>query len=197
MGLHGDAAGIEGLPLQLLIVAIVMGITVPVVYAGLDAYDHGQVARRVEGEVLRLAHAAQQYAVAGGGAETLELDFRGGSFTSVLYVWIGDRPGGAFPNVRRYRLEGGARREDPRPRSGDVRNPLGGPRRFRRRERGLSDRLDLDEGRDEPRGSPPPRRLRLLLPRAAEPGPERRAPVHRGSGGRVLRRGGPESGGER
>ena len=106
MGLHGDAAGIEGLPLQLLIVAIVMGITVPVVYAGLDAYDHGQVARRVEGEVLRLTHAAQQYAVAGGGAETLELDFRGGSFTSVLYVWIGDRPGGAFPNVVRYRIAG-------------------------------------------------------------------------------------------
>ena len=91
MGLREDAAGIEGLPLQLLIVVVILGITVPVVYAGLDAYDHGQVRIRVEGEVLRLTRAAQQYAVAGGGAETLEVDLRGGTFASLMYVWIGDR----------------------------------------------------------------------------------------------------------
>jgi len=104
--MRSDGAGIEGLPLQLLIVAIVMGITVPVVYAGLDAYDHGQVQRRIEGELLRLTHAAQQYSIAGGGAETLALDLRGGSFTSLEYVWIGDRPGGPFTNVVRYRISG-------------------------------------------------------------------------------------------
>ena len=60
MGLPRDEGGIEGLPLQLLIVAIVAGITAPIVYAGLGAYDHGQVASRVEGEVLRLTRAAQQ-----------------------------------------------------------------------------------------------------------------------------------------
>jgi hypothetical protein len=106
MGLPRDEGGIEGLPLQLLIVAIVAGITAPIVYAGLGAYDHGQVASRVEGEVLRLTRAAQQYAVAGGGAETLTLDFRGGLFVSVEYVWIGDRPGGSFANVVRYRISG-------------------------------------------------------------------------------------------
>jgi len=106
MSMRSDGAGIEGLPLQLLIVAIVMGITVPVVYAGLDAYDHGQVQRRIEGELLRLTHAAQQYSIAGGGAETLALDLRGGSFTSLEYVWIGDTPGGPFANVVRYRISG-------------------------------------------------------------------------------------------
>src|SRR3989449_10815561 len=106
MGVHADAGGIEGLPLQLLIVVIVAGITAPVVYAGLDAYDRGQVDTRVQGEVLRLTRAAQQYAIAGGGAETLTLDFRGGLFVSVTYVWIGDRPGGSFANVVRYRISG-------------------------------------------------------------------------------------------
>ncbi len=106
MGLRGDAAAIEGLPLQLVIVAIVAGITAPAVYAGLDAYDHGQVTVRVHGEVLRLTRAAQQYAIAGGGSETLELDFRGGLMASVLYVEIGDRPGGPLGNVVRYRIGG-------------------------------------------------------------------------------------------
>ena len=36
MRLRGDAAGIEGLPLQLMIVAVVAGLTAPGVYAGLD-----------------------------------------------------------------------------------------------------------------------------------------------------------------
>src|SRR5438309_1199333 len=72
----------------------------------LRAYDRKRVASRVEGEVLRLTRAAQQYAVAGGGAETLTLDFRGGLFASVEYVWIGDRPGGSFANVVRYRISG-------------------------------------------------------------------------------------------
>lgn len=106
MGLRSDGAGIEGLPLQLLIVAIVAGITAPVVYAGLDAYDRGQVGSRIQGEVLRLTRAAQQYAVAGGGAETITLDFRGGLFVSVQYVRIGDQAGGTFANVVRYRVGG-------------------------------------------------------------------------------------------
>jgi len=98
MGVRADGA--------LLIVVIVAGITAPVVYAGLDAYDHGQVDTRVRGEVLRLTRAAQQYAVAGGGAETLTLDLRGGLFVSVLYVHVGDRPGGPLANVVRYRIGG-------------------------------------------------------------------------------------------
>jgi len=106
MRLRGDAAGIEGLPLQLMIVAVVAGLTAPVVYAGLDAYDPGQLETRVRGEVLRLTRAAQQYAIAGGGAETLALDFRGGLFTSIEYVAIGDRPGGPLANVVRYRIGG-------------------------------------------------------------------------------------------
>jgi hypothetical protein len=110
MGPSGDVRGIEGFPLQLLIVAIVAAITAPVVYAGLETYDRGQVESRVRGEVLRLTRAAQQYLVAGGGAETLALDFRGGFIVSVQYVWIGDRVGGAYGNAVRYRIGGGSER---------------------------------------------------------------------------------------
>ncbi len=106
MSLRGDRRGIEGLPLQLLIVAVVAGITAPVVYAGLATYDRGQVESRVRGEVLRLTRAAQQYLIAGGGAETLSLDLRGGTFTSVLYVTIGDAVGGPLASTVRYRLSG-------------------------------------------------------------------------------------------
>ncbi len=108
MVLRGDAAGIEGLPLQLLIVAVVAGITAPVVYAGLATYDRGQVESRVRGEILRLTRAAQQYLIAGGGAETLGLDLEGGTFTSVLYVTVGDVVGGPFASTVRYRLSGDA-----------------------------------------------------------------------------------------
>jgi len=106
MALHRDAAGIEGMPLQLLIVAIVAGITVPVVYAGLDAYDRGQVETRVRGEAFRLMRVAQQYSVAGGGAETLQVDLRGGAFVPLLYLRIGDHGGGPYANVVRYRIGG-------------------------------------------------------------------------------------------
>src|SRR5437899_10405324 len=110
MGLSLDQGGIEGLPLQLMIAVSVAGITAPLVYAGLDAYDRGEVARRVEGEVLRLTRAAQQYAVAGGGGETFVLDFHNGLFVSVLYVWIGDGAGGPFANVAPDRTGGGGDR---------------------------------------------------------------------------------------
>ena len=106
MGRVADRRGIEGLPLQLMIVAIVAGITAPVVYAGLDAYDRGQVESRVRGELTRLARAAQQYRLAGGGAETLHLDLRGGYFVPLEWVVIGDRPGGPFQNIVRYRVGG-------------------------------------------------------------------------------------------
>src|SRR5438445_12144161 len=93
MGLSRDQGGIEGLPLQLLIVAIVAGITAPLVYAGLDAYDRGEVARRVEGEVLRPTRAAQQYAVAGGGGEASVLEYHIGLSLSAPYRWRGGGAG--------------------------------------------------------------------------------------------------------
>jgi len=109
MGLLRDRRGIEGLPLQLLIVAIVAGITAPMVYAGLDAYDRGQVESRVRGELMRLVRAAQQYRIAGGGSETLELDLRGGYFVPVERVLIGDEAGGPFQSAIRYRVGGDER----------------------------------------------------------------------------------------
>ncbi len=104
-----DRRGIEGLPLQLLIVAVVAGITAPAVYAGLDAYDRGQVDSRVRGELLRLTRAAQQYVLAGGGSETLRLDLRGGFLTPVDGVVIGDRADGPRRSVVGYRIDGDER----------------------------------------------------------------------------------------
>lgn len=101
-----DRRGIEGLPLQLLIVAVVAGITAPAVYAGLDVYDRGQVESRVRGELLRLTGAAQQYRIAGGGSETLDLDLRGGYFTAMERVAIGDRAGSPLQSTVRYRIGG-------------------------------------------------------------------------------------------
>ncbi len=104
-----DRRGVEGLPLQLLIVAIVAGITAPAVYAGLDAYDRGQVESRVRAELLRLTRAAQQYRIAGGGSETLDLDLRGGFFTAMEYAMIGDRAGSPLQSTVRYRVGGDER----------------------------------------------------------------------------------------
>ncbi len=101
-----DRQGMEGVPLQLLIVAIVAGITAPAVYAGLDAYDRGQVESRVRGELLRLTRAAQQYRIAGGGSETLTLDLRSGTFTAMEEVAIGDRAGSPLASTVRYRVGG-------------------------------------------------------------------------------------------
>ncbi len=104
-----DRRGIEGLPLQILIVAVVAGITAPAVYAGLDSYDRGQLESRVRGELLRLTGAAQQYRIAGGGSETLDLDLSGGYFTAMEGVEIGDRAGGPLQSTVRYSIGGDER----------------------------------------------------------------------------------------
>ena len=102
--MRGDDRGLEGLPLQLLIVMIVVGFTVPAVYAGLASSERGQLDLRVRAAVQRVVAAAQAFYLAGGGSDVVEVDLSGLLTVSVDYVVFGG-PGGNASLVR-YRLTG-------------------------------------------------------------------------------------------
>ncbi len=101
-----DACGVEGLPLQLLIVVIVIGITVPSVYAGLSASERQQLDLRVRDRIHRVVATAQAFYIAGGGADVVEVDLTGLLTVSVEYVRFGGTGGNA--SLVAFRLTGGA-----------------------------------------------------------------------------------------
>lgn len=101
-----DEKGIEGLPFKILITAIVIGLATPAVLGGLSIFDRSQVYERILGTLLNFAEVAKQYYAAGGGSEALDLDLRGGLWTRVEFVIMGDVLGGSTANVITFKLSG-------------------------------------------------------------------------------------------
>lgn len=102
--MRADANAVEGLPLQLMIMAIVVAVSVPPIFAGLAASERQHLEMRVREEAYRVIGAAQSFYIAGGGSEVLEIDLTGLLTVSVEYVRFGGNGGNA--TVAFYRLTG-------------------------------------------------------------------------------------------
>lgn len=94
------------LPFRILVAAVVVGLTVPMVFAGLSAYESQQKSVRVLQAVDAVVQIAQQFHVAGGGVEEVRMDLGGGVTARVAYVTIGDASGGPLATTVRYRISG-------------------------------------------------------------------------------------------
>ncbi|OGR08743.1 MAG: hypothetical protein A2341_17935 [Deltaproteobacteria bacterium RIFOXYB12_FULL_58_9] len=101
--------GLEGLPLQMAIVAVVMAISSPIIYGGLRAYESSALENKVASEAGAMAELAKLLYIGGpGNAQALEVDLRGGLTSNVDYLLVGDVPGGAYESCIRYRIKGQA-----------------------------------------------------------------------------------------
>jgi len=94
------------LPLRLLVSAVVVGLTAPVFVSGLSAVEAAQASERAAGAVDALVRAAQDFYLAGGGAQTMPVDLAGGVTVRVESVTIGDAPGGPRATTATYKLSG-------------------------------------------------------------------------------------------
>ncbi len=98
----------DGLPLRLLISAVVAGLTVPAILGGLGPLEADQASVRAQREIDRIVRSAQDFYLSGGGSEDLRIDLSGGFMARVESVRIGDAPGGPFAGTASYRVTGQA-----------------------------------------------------------------------------------------
>jgi|SRR5437867_1466513 len=94
------------LPLRVLVSAVVVGLTVPAILSGLSAYEAGQISVRVEQGIDVIVRAAEDFYLAGGGAQTIRVDLDGGATIHVEYVLLGDAAGGPRATTASYKLTG-------------------------------------------------------------------------------------------
>jgi len=123
-----DNCGLEGLPLQLTIVAIVLAISSPIIYNGFKAYETGKIEAQLGAEAGAIGDMAKLVYTGGvGNAQHLKVSLRGGATSHADYLLVGDNPGGPYQCCVRYRAEGSSEQsmvvKDP---NVPMRSPQGG-----------------------------------------------------------------------
>jgi len=105
--LNIDTRAVEGLPLQLIITAIVLAITILMMFGALKTYDKSKVEQEINTEIDDFASAVQLIYSSGPG-NSMVLEFRAvkGTFTGLDYIRFGDEPGSNYSSVIRYRISG-------------------------------------------------------------------------------------------
>jgi hypothetical protein len=96
--------GVEGIPLKLIIVIVIMAITIPIAFKGLESYDRFQTENNLRSELDFLsANIKQVYLNGLGNAQDVEVDLRDGMMTKIEDVKIGDSVEGIWSTIR-YKL---------------------------------------------------------------------------------------------
>ena len=111
MSLNSDSSAVEGLPLKLIITALVLSITIPASVNALQAYDRIQAEEGVQAEVEHLALSARQVYLGGSGSQrVVQFNPKGGMFYTLEWVAIGGPVGSQNTSSIFYRFEGGSTR---------------------------------------------------------------------------------------
>jgi hypothetical protein len=98
---------VEGLPLRLIIVAIVMGISIPSVLALWSNVEKQQTENAVRAELNYLMLRIGQVHRSGpGNAISVELNLRSGMMSSIEYVLVGDDLDSPWRSAIRWKLNG-------------------------------------------------------------------------------------------
>lgn len=99
-----DREGVEGIPLKLIIVVVIMAITIPATWKGLEMYDRSQTENNLRTEIEFLTtHIKQVYLNGIGNAQDVDVDFRDGMMTSIDWIKIGDSVEGVWSSIK-YKL---------------------------------------------------------------------------------------------
>ncbi len=99
-----DQNGVEGIPLQLIIILVILAITIPIIFKGLESYDRAQTEGNLRSEIEFLSLNIKQVYLNGmGNAVDVEVDFANGMMTKIEMVQIGDSLDGIYSSIR-YKL---------------------------------------------------------------------------------------------
>ena len=105
-----DTRGIEGFPLQLLIMFIVVAMVVPMTWNYLEVYSVQQTQQTIDTELNYLEAAVRDvYSMGPGNARVVEMELKGGLMSGLEYMRIGGTPNDVWSNLSsfRYKLHGG------------------------------------------------------------------------------------------
>ncbi|MEF8873652.1 MAG: hypothetical protein V5A88_03150 [Candidatus Thermoplasmatota archaeon] len=104
-GLNSDSRALEGLPLQLLIIMVVLAIGIPAVYTSVMYYDTQNMIQKVENQVEYIEEKAKMMRAYGpGNSDVITVDLEPGMFRDVQYLELGNR---TFTNLIQWKIEGG------------------------------------------------------------------------------------------
>lgn len=96
--------GVEGIPLKLIIIVLIMAISIPLIWRGFESYDRTQTENNLRSELDFLVTRVKQVYFGGvGNADSVEVNFRNGLFTKIEYIKIGDSPNAIWSSIR-YKL---------------------------------------------------------------------------------------------
>lgn len=99
-----DEKGVEGIPLKLIIVLVIVAITVPIAWKGLEGYDRVQTENNLRTELEFLSTNIKQIYLNGiGNAQDVKVDFTDGMMTKIERIEIGDTIEGISSSIR-YKL---------------------------------------------------------------------------------------------
>ncbi len=105
-----DSRGIEGFPLQLLIMFIVVAMVVPMSWNYLEVYSVQQTQQTIDTQLDYLEAAVRDvYSMGPGNVRVVEMELKGGLVSGLDYMYIGGTPNDVWSNLSsfRYRVHGG------------------------------------------------------------------------------------------
>lgn len=85
--LKRDEKGLEGMPLQLLIISVVLAVAIPAIYSSVEYYDTRRTLKNLKSEIQFIGEKAEQVFIHGNGnSEVIEVDFDDGIFEKINIV---------------------------------------------------------------------------------------------------------------
>ncbi len=97
--------GVEGIPLKLIIMVVILAITIPVIWKGLESYDRSQTENNLKNEIEFLAsHIKQIYLSGTGNARDVKVDFKDGMMSKIEWIKLGDSVDGIWSALK-YKLD--------------------------------------------------------------------------------------------
>ena len=106
-----DSEGIEGFPLQLLIMFIVVAMVVPLSWNYLEVYSTQQTQNTIDTQLNYLETVIREvHSMGPGNTRVVKMDIKGGIASDLEYMHIGGTPNDIWSNLSsfRYRVNGGA-----------------------------------------------------------------------------------------
>ncbi len=101
--------GVEGLPLRLIIVMVILAITIPATLGSFRAYDRNRVETCLLSEIDAVSSTVKAVYTSGpGNSATIGFNPVSGTMTGIESVLFGDVLGGGMVSAIRYKIQGRA-----------------------------------------------------------------------------------------
>ena len=97
--------GVEELPLKLIIIAIVVAITIPIMVDSLSNFSNDQVLSDIRAEIAKVVTAIKlSYSSGIGTSIPVTVSLQNGVMTSIDYIKIGDTRGAVYEAMIRFKV---------------------------------------------------------------------------------------------